>query len=127
VAWVAIGSGVEQSDAAISSSSSFTSSIAPGAAQVRQSARKVSARGLAAVEEIVGAQGEPPFRQVLLTNAIAPSFIDTVQLRVDADDTGITLEEMRQRYREQIPVRRLAAPGTSPAPWRSWPGREGAR
>jgi NAD(P)-dependent dehydrogenase (short-subunit alcohol dehydrogenase family) len=32
-------------------------------------------------------------------------------LRVDAEDAGITLEEMRRRYREQIPVRRLATPG----------------
>jgi NAD(P)-dependent dehydrogenase (short-subunit alcohol dehydrogenase family) len=31
-------------------------------------------------------------------------------LRVDADDAGITLDEMRQRYREQIPVRQLASP-----------------
>jgi 2-hydroxycyclohexanecarboxyl-CoA dehydrogenase len=48
--------------------------------------------------------------QGILTNAIAPSYIDTEQLRVDADDAGITLEEMRQRYRELIPVRRLASP-----------------
>ena len=46
----------------------------------------------------------------ILTNAIAPSFIDTEQLRVDADDAGITLDEMRQRYRELIPVRQLASP-----------------
>src|SRR6266516_3403475 len=48
--------------------------------------------------------------QGILTNAIAPTFIDTEQLRVDATDAGITLEEMRQRYREQIPVRQLASP-----------------
>ena len=47
----------------------------------------------------------------ILTNAIAPSFIDTEQLRVDADDAGITLDEMRQRYRELIPVRQLASAG----------------
>jgi len=29
---------------------------------------------------------------------------------VDAEDAGITLEEMRRRYREQIPVHRLATP-----------------
>jgi 2-hydroxycyclohexanecarboxyl-CoA dehydrogenase len=44
------------------------------------------------------------------TNAIAPSFIDTEQLRVDADDAGITLDEMRQQYRDLIPVRQLASP-----------------
>jgi NAD(P)-dependent dehydrogenase (short-subunit alcohol dehydrogenase family) len=48
--------------------------------------------------------------QGILTNAIAPSFIDTEQLRVDAGDAGITLEEMCERYRAQIPVRQLASP-----------------
>ncbi len=46
--------------------------------------------------------------QGILTNAIAPSYIDTEQLRVDADDAGITLEEMRQRYRDLVPIGRLA-------------------
>ena len=45
-----------------------------------------------------------------MTNAIAPSFIDTEQLRVDADDAGVTLDEMRRVYSELIPVRRLASP-----------------
>jgi 2-hydroxycyclohexanecarboxyl-CoA dehydrogenase len=48
--------------------------------------------------------------QGILSNAIAPSFIDTEQLRVDAADAGVTLEEMRQRYRLLIPVRQLASP-----------------
>lgn len=39
-----------------------------------------------------------------------PSYIDTEQLRVDADDAGISLDEMRQRYRDLVPVRRLASP-----------------
>jgi 2-hydroxycyclohexanecarboxyl-CoA dehydrogenase len=46
----------------------------------------------------------------ILTNAIAPAYIDTEQLRVDAEDAGITLEEMRQRYRELIPIGQLASP-----------------
>ena len=44
-----------------------------------------------------------------MANAIAPAFIDTEQLLVDADDAGISLEEMRQRYAELVPVGRLAA------------------
>ena len=36
----------------------------------------------------------------ILTNAIAPSYIDTEQLNVDAIDAGITLDEMREQYRE---------------------------
>ena len=48
--------------------------------------------------------------QGILTNAIAPAYIDTDQLQVDADDLGISLDEMRQQYRAQIPVRQLASP-----------------
>jgi NAD(P)-dependent dehydrogenase (short-subunit alcohol dehydrogenase family) len=44
----------------------------------------------------------------ILANAIAPSYIDTEQLQVDADDASISLEEMRQRYRDLVPIGRLA-------------------
>ena len=44
----------------------------------------------------------------ILTNALAPAFIDTEQLLVDAQDAGISLEEMRQRYRDLVPVGKLA-------------------
>ena len=64
-----------------------------------------SKAGLIALTKGLGRELGP---QGILTNAIAPSFIDTEQLRVDAADAGITLDEMRQRYRDQIPVRRLA-------------------
>lgn len=66
-----------------------------------------SKAGLIALTKGLGRELGP---QGILTNAIAPSFIDTEQLRVDADDAGISLEEMRQRYRELIPVRQLASP-----------------
>jgi 2-hydroxycyclohexanecarboxyl-CoA dehydrogenase len=46
----------------------------------------------------------------ILANAIAPAFIDTEQLEVDARDAGISLAEIRQRYRDQTPVGRLATP-----------------
>lgn len=45
----------------------------------------------------------------ILTNAIAPAYIDTEQLRVDADDAGISLDEMRRQYAELIPIRQLAS------------------
>jgi NAD(P)-dependent dehydrogenase (short-subunit alcohol dehydrogenase family) len=45
----------------------------------------------------------------ILANAIAPAYIDTGQLQVDADDAGISLAEMRRRYAALIPVGRLAA------------------
>lgn len=44
----------------------------------------------------------------ILSNAIAPAYIDTEQLQVDADDAGITLEQMREQYRALIPTGRLA-------------------
>jgi 2-hydroxycyclohexanecarboxyl-CoA dehydrogenase len=66
-----------------------------------------SKAGLIALTKGLGRELGP---QGILTNAIAPSFIDTEQLAVDAADAGITLDEMRQRYRELIPVRRLASP-----------------
>jgi 2-hydroxycyclohexanecarboxyl-CoA dehydrogenase len=65
-----------------------------------------SKAGLIALTKGLGRELGP---QGIITNAIAPSYIDTEQLRVDADDAGITLDEMRQRYRELIPVRQLAS------------------
>jgi NAD(P)-dependent dehydrogenase (short-subunit alcohol dehydrogenase family) len=47
----------------------------------------------------------------ILTNAIAPAYIDTEQLQVDADDAGISLDEMRAQYAELIPIRQLASAG----------------
>jgi len=46
----------------------------------------------------------------ILANAIAPAYIDTEQLLVDAQDAGISLEEMRQRYRDLVPIGQLATP-----------------
>jgi NAD(P)-dependent dehydrogenase (short-subunit alcohol dehydrogenase family) len=45
----------------------------------------------------------------ILTNAIAPAYIDTEQLQVDADDAGISLDEMRAQYAGLIPIRQLAS------------------
>jgi 2-hydroxycyclohexanecarboxyl-CoA dehydrogenase len=66
-----------------------------------------SKAGLIALTKSLGRELGP---QGILTNAIAPSFIDTEQLQVDADDAGLTLDEMRRVYSELIPVRRLASP-----------------
>jgi NAD(P)-dependent dehydrogenase (short-subunit alcohol dehydrogenase family) len=64
-----------------------------------------SKAGLIALAKGLGRELGP---QGIGVNAIAPSYIDTEQLQVDADDAGITLDEMRQRYRELIPVGQLA-------------------
>lgn len=45
----------------------------------------------------------------ILTNAIAPSYVDTEQLEVDAADAGVPLEEIRQKYRDMTPTGRLAS------------------
>jgi NAD(P)-dependent dehydrogenase (short-subunit alcohol dehydrogenase family) len=44
----------------------------------------------------------------ILANALAPAFIDTEQLRIDARDAGISLDELRQRYRDLVPTGELA-------------------
>jgi 2-hydroxycyclohexanecarboxyl-CoA dehydrogenase len=65
-----------------------------------------SKAGLIALTKGLGRELGP---QGILTNAIAPSYIDTEQLRVDADDLGISLDDMRERYRELIPIHQLAS------------------
>lgn len=64
-----------------------------------------SKAGLIALAKGLGRELAP---DGILANAIAPSYIDTEQLQVDADDAGITLDEMRRRYRELIPTGQLA-------------------
>jgi 2-hydroxycyclohexanecarboxyl-CoA dehydrogenase len=66
-----------------------------------------SKAGLIALTKGLGRELGP---QGILTNAIAPAYIDTEQLRVDADDLGISLEEMRAQYSELVPIGRLASP-----------------
>ncbi len=66
-----------------------------------------SKAGLIALAKGLGRELGP---QGILTNAVAPSYIDTDQLRVDADDLGISLEDMREQYRELIPIHQLASP-----------------
>jgi 2-hydroxycyclohexanecarboxyl-CoA dehydrogenase len=66
-----------------------------------------SKAGLIALTKGLGRELGP---QGILANAIAPSYIDTEQLRVDASDAGISLDVIRQRYRDLVPVRRLASP-----------------
>lgn len=46
----------------------------------------------------------------ITANAIAPSVVDTPGLIVDAHDAGVSLEEIKRRYTEHIPLRRLGEP-----------------
>jgi NAD(P)-dependent dehydrogenase (short-subunit alcohol dehydrogenase family) len=43
-------------------------------------------------------------------NAIAPGITDTPQLQVDADDAGISLPEMIERYAADVPLGRVGRP-----------------
>jgi NAD(P)-dependent dehydrogenase (short-subunit alcohol dehydrogenase family) len=69
-------------------------------------AYSASKAGLIALTKGLGRELGP---SGILTNAIAPSYVDTEQLQVDADDAHISLDEVRQRYRELIPIRQLAS------------------
>jgi 2-hydroxycyclohexanecarboxyl-CoA dehydrogenase len=66
-----------------------------------------SKAGLIALTKGLGRELGP---QGILTNAIAPSYMDTEQLQVDADDLGISLDEMRRQYADLMPIGQLAAP-----------------
>jgi len=69
------------------------------------SAYSASKAGLIALAKGLGRELGP---EGILTNAIAPSYVDTEQLQVDAEAAGVTLDEMRGIYRRLIPVGRLA-------------------
>lgn len=44
----------------------------------------------------------------IVTNAVAPSFVDTPQLQVDAADAGVSIEEIRARSAALVPMGRIA-------------------
>jgi len=46
----------------------------------------------------------------IYVTAVAPGIIDTPQLQVDADDAGLSLDEMRRVYARQIPAGRIGSP-----------------
>ena len=46
----------------------------------------------------------------IAVNAIAPGITDTPQLQVDADDAGISLAEMIERYAADVPLGRVGDP-----------------
>ena len=73
--------------------------------QKNATAYAASKAGLIALAKGLGRELGP---QGILTNAIAPEFIDTEQLQVDADDAGVSLAEIKRIYGEQIPIGRVA-------------------
>ena len=47
-------------------------------------------------------------------NAVAPGIIDTPQLQVDADDAGLSMAEMHERYAREVPMGRVGVRRRSP-------------
>ncbi|MDT7760165.1 MAG: 2-hydroxycyclohexanecarboxyl-CoA dehydrogenase [Mycobacterium sp.] len=68
------------------------------------SAYSASKAGLIALTKTLGRELAP---ERITVNAIAPGVVDTPQLQVDAEDAGVTLDEMRRRYAADIPAGRL--------------------
>ena len=66
-----------------------------------------SKAGLIALVKTLGRELAP---EGILVNAVAPGITDTPQLQVDAADAGITLDEMRRVYAENVPLRRIGRP-----------------
>jgi NAD(P)-dependent dehydrogenase (short-subunit alcohol dehydrogenase family) len=71
--------------------SSYAASKGGLIALVKSAARALGAHGIA-------------------VNAIAPGITDTPQLQVDADDAGISLQEMVERYAADVPLGRVGSP-----------------
>jgi 2-hydroxycyclohexanecarboxyl-CoA dehydrogenase len=73
-----------------------------------------NASGYAASKSALIALGRSLGRELaperIYVSVIAPGIIDTPQLQVDADDAGVTLEEMHTMYARNIPAGRIGVP-----------------
>jgi NAD(P)-dependent dehydrogenase (short-subunit alcohol dehydrogenase family) len=63
--------------------------------------------GLISLTKTLGRELGP---EGILTNAIAPGIMDTPQLDVDAEDAGVSPEEIRRRYAAESPIGRIGQP-----------------
>jgi NAD(P)-dependent dehydrogenase (short-subunit alcohol dehydrogenase family) len=69
-------------------------------------AYSASKAGLISLVKTLGRELAP---EGIIVNAVAPGVTDTPQLEVDARSAGITLEEMRASYADDIPLGRIGA------------------
>lgn len=66
-----------------------------------------SKAGLIALTKSLGRELAP---EGITVNGIAPGIVDTPQLQVDADDAGLSLQEMHEEYGAEIPAGRIGKP-----------------
>jgi NAD(P)-dependent dehydrogenase (short-subunit alcohol dehydrogenase family) len=66
-----------------------------------------SKTGLISLTKTLGRELAP---EGILVNAIAPGIMDTPQLDVDAEDAGVSPEEIRRRYAAESPIGRIGRP-----------------
>jgi NAD(P)-dependent dehydrogenase (short-subunit alcohol dehydrogenase family) len=66
-----------------------------------------SKAGLISLTKTLGRELGP---EGILVNAIAPGIMDTPQLDVDAEDAGVSPEEIRRRYAAGSPIGRIGRP-----------------
>jgi 2-hydroxycyclohexanecarboxyl-CoA dehydrogenase len=71
------------------------------------SAYSASKAGLISLTKTLGRELGP---ENILVNAIAPGIMDTPQLDVDAQDAGVSPEEIRRRYAADTPIGRIGRP-----------------
>jgi NAD(P)-dependent dehydrogenase (short-subunit alcohol dehydrogenase family) len=73
----------------------------------RASAYSASKAGVISLTRAVARELGP---HGVTANAVAPGVVDTPQLEVDAADAGVSLELIRARYAEQVPLGRVGRP-----------------
>lgn len=73
-----------------------------------------NASGYAASKSAIISLGRSLARELepehIYVTIVAPGIIDTPQLQVDADDAGVSLEEMHRIYAKNIPAGRIGTP-----------------